>query len=77
MARLPTDEPAIAVAEEGEVLIDGPEGFVVSFTPRAAYLSAVAIAEAAEVAAQQAPSFDTEKSQSPAPQIRHRQYPQR
>jgi hypothetical protein len=35
-ARKPTDRPLDVAAEEGEVLIDGPEGTVLSMTPEAA-----------------------------------------
>lgn len=33
---LPRDKPGDAVAESGQVLLDGPEGIAVSMTPAAA-----------------------------------------
>jgi hypothetical protein len=41
------DVPTNVTAEEGEVMLDGPDGLAVSFTPEAASKSASAIAEAA------------------------------
>jgi len=41
------DVPTSVTAEEGEVMLDGPDGLAVSFTPEAASKSAKAIAEAA------------------------------
>jgi len=41
------DVPTTVTAEEGEVMLDGPDGLAVSFTPDAASKSAAAIAEAA------------------------------
>ena len=36
MTMKPHDRPSDVVAEEGEVLVDGPDGVAVSLTPRAA-----------------------------------------
>lgn len=36
MNDLPADAPSDVVAEEGEVLVEGPGGVAYSFTPRAA-----------------------------------------
>ena len=41
------DVPTRVTAEEGEVMLDGPDGLAVSFTPEAASKSAQALAEAA------------------------------
>jgi hypothetical protein len=41
------DTPTTVTAEDGEVMLDGPAGLAVSFTPDAASKSASAIAEAA------------------------------
>ena len=48
------DVPTNVTAEEGEVMLDGPDGLAVSFTPEAATKSASAIAEAASRAHVQA-----------------------
>jgi len=50
MPRLPYDEPIAAAAEQGEVLLDGPDGLATSLTPTAARVSAKAIREAAAAA---------------------------
>ncbi|WP_055777521.1 hypothetical protein [Sphingomonas sp. Leaf357] len=55
MSRAPHDTPTQACAEDGEVMLDGPDGLAVSLTPNAAAASAVAIAEAAVVARRQTP----------------------
>jgi hypothetical protein len=44
------DVPTTVTAEEGEVMLDGPDGLAVSFTPDAASKSAAAIAAAASKA---------------------------
>ena len=49
-------------AYSGEVLVEGPDGLAVSFTPQAASLSAIAIAEAAKKAEAQTPSMGSEPS---------------
>ncbi|WNO53246.1 hypothetical protein [Stakelama saccharophila] len=48
--RKPSDRPIAARAEEGEVLIDGPDGVVASFTPDAARQSAKRLKIAADQA---------------------------
>ncbi|MDQ2879504.1 MAG: hypothetical protein M3R41_10575 [Pseudomonadota bacterium] len=53
MPRQAHDTPTHATAEEGEVMLDGPDGVAVSLTPDAAHRSAKAIAEAASAAASQ------------------------
>ncbi|MET3826001.1 MULTISPECIES: hypothetical protein [Sphingomonas] len=46
MPKNPHDKPIEAVAENGEILMDGPEGMAESFTPSAAKRSAEHIAKA-------------------------------
>jgi len=53
MSRTPHDTPTTASAEEGEVMLDGPDGLAVSLTPEAAKASAEAIADAADTAQRQ------------------------
>ncbi|MEG3149554.1 hypothetical protein U1769_06610 [Sphingomonas sp. ZT3P38] len=53
MPRKAHDVPTTVTAEEGEVMLDGPAGLAVSFTPDAASKSAAAIAEAAAIAHRQ------------------------
>lgn len=50
MAHAPYDIPIRAVAENGEVLLDGPDGLVTSLTPAAARRSAREIDNAADIA---------------------------
>ena len=50
MAKNPHDKPIDAVEEEGEILLDGPEGMAESFTPDAAKRSAEHIVKAVEEA---------------------------
>jgi hypothetical protein len=50
MARAPYDIPIQAVAEYGEVLLDGPDGVATSLTPAAARRSARDIESAADLA---------------------------
>ncbi len=52
LAKNPHDKPIEAVAEEGEVLLDGPDGMAESFTPNAAKRSAKHIEQAAKQAEQ-------------------------
>ncbi|WEJ97821.1 MAG: hypothetical protein P0Y59_12670 [Candidatus Sphingomonas phytovorans] len=47
------DVPTTVTAEQGEVMLDGPDGLAVSFTPDAASKSASAIAAAADEAQRQ------------------------
>ena len=44
------DEPVRAVAEAGEVLLDGPQGVALSLTPDAARKTADALRQAADEA---------------------------
>ncbi|MDB5707556.1 MAG: hypothetical protein JWN66_4672 [Sphingomonas bacterium] len=48
------DEPTKVTAERGEVMLDGPDGLALSFTPDAASKSASAMVEAANRAQLQA-----------------------
>ena len=48
------DEPVRAVAEAGEVLLDGPQGVALSLTPDAARKTADALLRAADEAERQA-----------------------
>lgn len=52
MPKRPCDTPIQAVAEHGEVLIDGPDGLVSSLTPQAAKKSADELHQAARRAEQ-------------------------
>jgi hypothetical protein len=56
MSRTPHDTPTDASAEEGEVMLDGPDGLAVSLTPNAADASAAAIMQAANLARKQTPT---------------------
>ena len=53
MSREPHDVPAKATAENGEVMLDGPQGLAMSMTPRAARATADALNAAAEEADKQ------------------------
>ena len=53
MSNKPHDTPTKATAEQGEVMLDGPDGLAVSFTPHAAAKSAEAMAKAATEAGRQ------------------------
>lgn len=53
MSRKPHNIPTKATAEEGEVMLDGPDGLAISFTPDAAEKYATAMAEAASKAGHQ------------------------
>jgi len=50
LAKIAHDKPIDAVAEDGEILLDGPEGMAESFTPSAAKRSAEHIVKAVEEA---------------------------
>ncbi|MDO7843226.1 hypothetical protein [Sphingomonas immobilis] len=50
MPNKPYDEATKATAEQGEVMLDGPDGLAVSLTPEAASRSAHAIRTAADEA---------------------------
>lgn len=51
--RVPSAYPAIAIAENGVVLLDGPQGAVVALTPEAAAKTGQNLRRAAELAARQ------------------------
>lgn len=53
MSKQPEHIPANATAEQGEVLVDGPNGYVVSLTPEAAHGTARALHAAARQASRQ------------------------
>lgn len=55
------DVPTTVTAEQGEVMLDGPDGLAVSFTPDAASKSASAIAAAADEAQRQSSRTRTPK----------------
>jgi hypothetical protein len=59
MSNEPHDVPTKATAEQGEVMLDGPAGLALSFTPDAAAKSAAAMAKAATKAGRQ---VDTRRS---------------
>ncbi|WP_343521290.1 hypothetical protein [Sphingomonas sp.] len=48
------DRPGVATAEQGQVLLDGPDGVAVSMTPDAAEATAHSLVEAAAAARRQA-----------------------
>jgi hypothetical protein len=58
LAKNPHDKPIDAVEEDGEILLDGPEGMAESFTPDAAKQSAEHIAKAVEEADAKKPKAD-------------------
>lgn len=49
----PETEPGIASAEEGMVILDGPNGVAVTMTPQAAHETAHSLLSAARIAQQQ------------------------
>jgi len=53
----PQTEPGQAVAEEGLVILDGPDGVAVTMTPDAAELTGQSLIDAAVVARAQAPDL--------------------
>jgi hypothetical protein len=53
MSNKPHDTPTKVTAEQGEVMLDGPGGLALSFTPHAAAKSAAAMAKAATKAGRQ------------------------
>ncbi|MES2057381.1 MAG: hypothetical protein V4564_15715 [Pseudomonadota bacterium] len=69
-SKSPHDTPTEATAEQGEVMLDGPDGLAVSLTPDAARRSAERIARAAREAGNQ--SRTVEASTGSAPIDRHR-----
>ena len=53
MSNKPHNVPTTATAEQGEVMLDGPDGLAMSFTPEAASKSAAAMVRAATEADRQ------------------------
>ncbi len=51
----PEHDPGIAVAEQGVVILDGPNGIALTMTPDAAVSTANSLIEAAERARKQIP----------------------
>lgn len=68
MTKQPEKTPAEATAEQGEVLIDGPDGLALSLTPDAARQTAHAIHVAA-CAAQEQRTAATSSDDSGARQV--------
>lgn len=52
----PLDEPGAATAEDGHVVLDGPDGVAITLTPDAAVTTGRRLIEAAELARRQAGS---------------------
>jgi hypothetical protein len=48
-------DPGVATAEQGQVMLDGPDGVAVAMTPEAAEGTARSLLAAVEVAKQQQP----------------------
>ncbi|MGH6617274.1 hypothetical protein [Sphingomonas sp.] len=69
-SKAPHNIPTEATAEQGEVMLDGPDGLAVSLTPDAARRSAERIARAAQEAGDQ--SRSAESATDGAPVDRHR-----
>lgn len=65
MTKQPEQLPAVATAEQGEVLVDGPSGYVVSLTPEAAHGTARALRVAARQAERQREGNITPTKDSP------------
>ena len=68
--RQPSPRPAEAIAEQGVVLLDGPQGAVVALTPEAAVATSENLRRAAFLAAQTAQRDRAERSRSPASERR-------
>lgn len=49
----PEPEGGVATAEEGQVMLDGPDGVAIAMTPEAAAATAQSLLDAAEAAADQ------------------------
>jgi len=58
MSTKPHDVPTTVTVENGEVMLDGPNGLAVSFTPEAASKSAAAIVAAVDEARTRARDSD-------------------
>lgn len=65
MSNKPHDTPTKATAEGGEVMLDGPAGLAMSFTPHAAAKSAAALAKAATKAGRQTPDAQRAGTERP------------
>jgi len=64
-AGAPEVSPGIASAEQGVVLLDGPDGVAISMTPEAAEATARSLLTAAEEAGKQRSVIDGNRSSSP------------
>ena len=53
VSHVPADQPGVATAEEGIVLLDGPNGAAIAMTPDAATLTGSSLIAAAEEARRQ------------------------
>ncbi|QNQ12223.1 hypothetical protein [Sphingomonas alpina] len=62
-SKAPHNIPTEATAEQGEVMLDGPDGLAVSLTPDAARRSAERIARAAQEARDQSRAVDSAAEQ--------------
>jgi hypothetical protein len=62
-ATQPLAEPAEASAEDGHVVVDGPDGFAITLTAEAATITGERLIEAGRIARRQRPS---DGSQDPA-----------
>lgn len=54
----PYANPGIASAEEGQVILEGPDGFAITMTPDAAVATGRSLIEAGEQAREQDPGVD-------------------
>ena len=61
--RQPSPLPCVAIAEQGAVLLDGPQGAVATLTPEAAVATSERLRRAASLAARQ----HAEASSDPVP----------
>jgi hypothetical protein len=50
VSHVPADQPGVAIAEEGIVLLDGPHGTAIAMTPEAATITGYSLIAAAEEA---------------------------
>ncbi len=53
VSHVPADQPGVATAEEGIVLLDGPNGAAIAMTPDAATITGYSLIAAAEEARRQ------------------------
>ncbi|MEZ0242398.1 MAG: hypothetical protein ACAH11_03415 [Sphingomonas sp.] len=54
VSHVPADQPGVATAEQGIVLLDGPNGAALAMTPEAATITGYSLIAAAEEARRQA-----------------------